>query len=447
MTMQTTTLPFQVSGASTLAQPQRNAAAGVQAPEGEGFGATLSRAMAPTMAPSAAPTMAPSAAPANKPATAHKAADKPAAQGTKAPAREPAKQKDAAPDAPAPTAQGAAAGTESADPAKDAAAAAESATAAAEAATTPVTDMLAFMASLTQPAPAAPVVAAPVAAQAPAASVAAGGAELQLAALQSAFAKLDTSASADAVAVATAPALPAATDGEAAAGGFSLAAGVQPAAGETADLRSLQQTAQAAVQAEPGKQGAAVVREGGAQAMAAVEAPAPAPAQLQAQAAKLETLANPTAVPADRIPARVGSQAWDNQVSQRIVYMVGKEQAATLTLNPPDLGPVQVVLNVSNDGASVAFSSNQLEVRQALENAIPRLREMMGESGIALGNATVDAGMPDGRQAQQDGERRNQGGASGFGNGGTNAVSEDNAARPATRSVALGDNGLVDTFA
>jgi hypothetical protein len=50
---------------------------------------------------------------------------------------------------------------------------------------------------------------------------------------------------------------------------------------------------------------------------------------------------------------------------------------------------------VTNDQASVTFSSNQEEVRQALENALPRLREMMSESGIALGNATVNAGMPD----------------------------------------------------
>lgn len=221
---------------------------------------------------------------------------------------------------------------------------------------------------------------------------------------------------------------------------------MQPGAQESADLRTLQQTAQAAVAADPGKvqpQG----REAAANA-AAAEAPLPSVTQLQAQAAKLETVPNPAAVPTDRIPARVGTQSWDNQVSQRIVYMVGKEQAATLTLNPPDLGPVQVVLNVSNDGASVAFSSNQQEVRQALENALPRLREMMSESGIALGNATVDAGTPDQRQAQQDGERRN-GGGGGFGNvGGTAAANDDGAgARPATRTVALGDSGMVDTFA
>lgn len=420
MTMQTTTLPFQVSGASALAQPQRNPAAGVQAPEAGQFSATLSRAMAPTPAPAAAP--------ANKPAAPAKQADKPAAQGAKPAAREPAKQSEASSDAPA-TAQGAAS-AESGDPAKDAAAAAESASAAADAATTPVTDMLAFMAALTQAPAAAPATAE--------AATAAGGAELQLAALQSAFAQLETAdggvAGADPLAAA---------DGDAA--GFSLAAGVQTTAQESADLRA-QAQAQAPAPLDAGK-AQPQLRDAAANTAANLEAPLPTVTQLQAQAAKLESLPNPAAMPGDRIPARLGTQAWDNQVSQRIVYMVGKEQAATLTLNPPDLGPVQVVLNVTNDGASVAFSSNQQEVRQALENALPRLREMMGESGIALGNATVDAGMPDGRQAQQDGERRHANGG-GLGNaGGTLAAGDDAAARPATRTVSLGDNGLVDTFA
>ncbi len=437
MTMQTTTLPFQVSGGNALGQPQRNAAAGVQAPESN-FGATLSREIAQRQA---APNVNAAPAPgnqANRPAQGAQskptAADKPAAQGPKAAAREPAKQNEAT-DAPA-TAQAGAAPAESAEGAQEAAAAAESASAAAAAASNPVTDMLAFMASLAQPAQAAP--AATAATEAPLA--AAGGAELQLAALQSAFAKLDGADTA-----ATDPSLASAAEGEADTG-FALSAGVQPAADESADLRTLQQSAQNAVQADAGKlQGQA--REAVAQAAAPSEAaPAPATVQLQAQAAKLDAL-NPAAAPSDRIPARVGTQAWDNQVSQRIVYMVGKEQAATLTLNPPDLGPVQIVLNVSNDQASVAFSSGQPEVRQALENALPRLREMMGENGIALGNATVDAGVPDQRQAQQDSERRGRGGnGAGPGVENGNVAANDNV-RTVTRTVVTGERGAVDIFA
>ncbi|WP_288380549.1 flagellar hook-length control protein FliK [uncultured Massilia sp.] len=444
MTMQTTTLPFQVSGANALTQqPQRNAAAGVQASESNGFGATLSREIAQRQAAPAA-NAAPAPAPAaNRPAsqnTQAKAADKPAAQGPKAAAREPAKQNEAASDAPA-TAQAAGANG-SAESAEGAEEAAESASAAAAAASDPVTDMLAFMASLAQPAQAAaPAATAAVAAATPAAA-AGDGAELQLAALQSAFAKLD---GADAAATSADPALASASEGEAGAG-FSLAAGVQPTAGETADLRAAQQGAQNAVPTDAGKL-QAQVRDTALQAEAPVEAaPAPSAVQLQAQAAKLDAL-NPAAVPGDRIPARVGTQAWDNQIGNRVVYMIGKEQAATLTLNPPDLGPVQIVLNVSNDQASVAFSSNQMEVRQALENALPRLRDMMNESGIALGNATVDAGVADGRQAQQDGERRPQGSSRG-GNGVDNGtVAANDNVRTVSRTVATGDRGAVDIFA
>ncbi|MEW6763078.1 MAG: hypothetical protein AB1437_19860, partial [Pseudomonadota bacterium] len=84
MTMQTTPLPFQVSGGNALSQPQRNAAAGVQAPEAN-FGATLSREIAQRQA---APGVNAAPAPtsqANRPAQGAQskptAADKPAAQG------------------------------------------------------------------------------------------------------------------------------------------------------------------------------------------------------------------------------------------------------------------------------------------------------------------------------------------------------------------------------
>ncbi|TFW32088.1 flagellar hook-length control protein FliK [Massilia horti] len=184
-----------------------------------------------------------------------------------------------------------------------------------------------------------------------------------------------------------------------------------------------------------------------AQERAAVEAAAHqelAPiATTLAQVAPLAAQA--AGVAADHLPARVGSAAWDQQVGQKIVWMVaGEEQSASLTLNPPDLGPLKVVLSVTNDQASVAFSANQLEVRQALENALPRLREMMSESGIALGNATVDAGMPDQRQAQDDGSRA--GGGAGTRHDDA-AGTPDSAPPTVTRVTTLGPRGAVDTFA
>jgi len=433
MTMQTNTLPFQITGANATAQrpatPDRLADA-ARSSGTSGFSATLNREMATRQpaAPPPQPATQPKPAQGPKPA----APDKPA---NREPVREGPTRSTIRPpmhDGDAKSTQAASSST--ADAASDAedAAAAEAAAAAA-AATTPVTDMLAFMASLSQPASTA----ATVSTDAAAAGAATEG-DAQLTALETALDNMK--------AVATG----ATDDTDAASGqGQTLASGVQQA---SADLRTTQAPGAALPQGEQDVgQFQAQLRETQQQQQqlpVAEEAPAPL-AALQAQAAKVDATGNP-AMPGDRIPARLGTQAWDNQVSQRIVYMVGKEQAATLTLNPPDLGPVQIVLNVTNDQATVAFSSDQLDVRQALENALPRLREMMSESGIALGNATVDANVPDQRQQQQDSDRRAQGGQRGAGGltgDGQDAAPALNEVAPRTRTVSIGDRGMVDLFA
>lgn len=427
MTMQTNSLPFQVSGANALGganSANRTSPADKQAESaGGGFGATFSRELAQRQQPQPA---APAPAPAQQPKPAQQGS-KPA-QADKPAAREPAHQAAAKPPADGTPKTAQAASKEGAEESSDATAAAE----AAEAATTPVTDMLAFMASLQQP----------VASAAVATDAAAGGAgQAQLTALENALQNIKGLA----------------TGADAAATGAATAddsgAGLQLAAGVVTDATDAIATPKDAALPDGQQdlaQFSAHLRDAKQAAPAAAEEAAPPLAQLQAQAAKLAEVQNPAAT-GDRIPARVGTQAWDNQVSQRIVYMIGKEQAATLTLNPPDLGPVQVVLNVSNDQATVAFSSQQLEVRQALENAMPRLREMMSESGIALGNATVDAGAAN-QQGSQNNERRAEGGnGNGGGNGlggtGQGEVAVNEVAPRATRTVALGDRGMVDLFA
>jgi flagellar hook-length control protein FliK len=446
MTMQTNTLPFQITGANATAQrpatPDRVADAARSSGSG-GFSATLNREMA-TRQPAAPPPPAalqPKPAPGPKPATPDKPANRePVRDGpTRSTIRPPMHDGDAK------STQAASSSTaDAASDAEDAAAAEAAAAAAAAAATTPVTDMLAFMASLSQPASTA----ATVSTDAATAGAATEG-DAQLTALETA---LDNMKAMTTGATGATDATDA-TDDTGVAGGKGQAptSGVQQA---SAELRTTQAPGAALPQGEQDVgQFQAQLRDTQQQQQqqqlpVAEEAPAPL-AALQAQAAKVDATGNP-AMPGDRIPARLGTQAWDNQVSQRIVYMVGKEQAATLTLNPPDLGPVQIVLNVTNDQATVAFSSDQLDVRQALENALPRLREMMSESGIALGNATVDANVPDQRQQQQDSDRRAQGGQRGAGGltgDGQDAAPAVNEVAPRTRTVSIGDRGMVDLFA
>ena len=116
------------------------------------------------------------------------------------------------------------------------------------------------------------------------------------------------------------------------------------------------------------------------------------PAMRPASHAPLEALQTPTDIAAPKLTPSVGTSAWSQALGEKIVWMAaGAQQSATLTLNPPNMGPLQIVLNISNDQATASFFSAQPEVRQALEAAFPKLREMMNEAGIQLGQATVSA--------------------------------------------------------
>lgn len=203
--------------------------------------------------------------------------------------------------------------------------------------------------------------------------------------------------------------------------------------------------------AEPGKlafdaQLAATAKAGSAVSDASIKE---APADLSRLAAQLQPgvlqqAAAAVAVPADKLTGRVGTPAWDQQLGQKVVWMAaGGDQSATLTLNPPDLGPVQVVLTVTNDQADAAFMSAQPEVRQALEAAMPRLREMMSEAGIAFGSATVSAGTP---EQQHNGERAASGERRGNGQGGGISGGEI-AIAPAAGGRSRPSLSAVDTFA
>lgn len=108
--------------------------------------------------------------------------------------------------------------------------------------------------------------------------------------------------------------------------------------------------------------------------------------------------------PGARIESALGSRQWTEDVGQRIVWSAGRgESRAELVLHPPHLGRVEVAITVSSNGDSTAlFVSANPQVRDALEQSLPRLREIMAEAGIALGQASVqsDSAPRDDREQQ-----------------------------------------------
>ena len=99
----------------------------------------------------------------------------------------------------------------------------------------------------------------------------------------------------------------------------------------------------------------------------------------------------------------VGQPKWGGEFAQKVVWLSSQQhQVAEIRLNPAHLGPVEVTLSITQDQATAQFSSPHLAVREAIEQALPRLREMMAENGITLGNVMVgsDSFQQDNRQQQ-----------------------------------------------
>jgi flagellar hook-length control protein FliK len=155
-------------------------------------------------------------------------------------------------------------------------------------------------------------------------------------------------------------------------------------------------------------------------------------------------LRQPGPLPAMPVAPRVGSAEWGSAVGEKMMWMANQShQVAELHLNPPNLGPLEVRLTINNDQASALFVSHHSAVRDAIETALPRLREMLADNGITLGNTSV--GSESFSQQQQAFEQRGGGKEGGRGAG----VMDDIVGRVVSNAVSAGmsRDGMVDIFA
>ncbi len=112
---------------------------------------------------------------------------------------------------------------------------------------------------------------------------------------------------------------------------------------------------------------------------------------------------NPTRVEL-AVPNRVGTLGWGESMAGKISLMMNQRlTSAKIHINPPELGPIEVRVNLNNDQASVQFTSHSSQVRDALEQSIPRLREMLETAGFSLADADVKDQSSD-RQSDESGD-------------------------------------------
>ncbi len=136
----------------------------------------------------------------------------------------------------------------------------------------------------------------------------------------------------------------------------------------------------------------------------------------------------------------VGMPGWDNELGQKIVWLANRQDSrAELTLTPPNMGKIEITITMNGDQTNALFVSASQSARDALENALPRLREILADAGITLGQANVNAeSAQQGKDAPQDNERGRS-----TRSDGTNSLQN----MPSQTQWVKRGNGLVDTFA
>ncbi len=104
---------------------------------------------------------------------------------------------------------------------------------------------------------------------------------------------------------------------------------------------------------------------------------------------------------------------WGQEMGERIVWMHKRAiPSAELRLNPEHLGPIKIKIDVSQEQATVAFSAQHAAVKEAIDAALPKLRELFSTQQLNLAEVTVtqdEAGQKQPRgfsQAQGDGSQR-----------------------------------------
>lgn len=104
-------------------------------------------------------------------------------------------------------------------------------------------------------------------------------------------------------------------------------------------------------------------------------------------------------------------QRFSPVMKQQLVTMVSQGiQQAEIRLDPPELGHMIVKIQVHGEQTQVQFHVAQTQTRDVVEQAIPRLRELLQEQGMQLADSHVSQGD---QGQRREGGFADSGGASG----------------------------------
>jgi len=144
---------------------------------------------------------------------------------------------------------------------------------------------------------------------------------------------------------------------------------------------------------------------------------------------------------------------WNTELGEKLLWMHKQAvPSAEIRLNPEHLGPISIKIDVNQDQANVVFTAQHAAVRDAIEAAIPKLREMLGGQNLNLADVNVSQQQSEqrsGRESFQMAGEQNRGG-----NSQSQGHSDSAATEPSNTMLeeieagrAIASNGLLSLFA
>jgi len=86
----------------------------------------------------------------------------------------------------------------------------------------------------------------------------------------------------------------------------------------------------------------------------------------------------------------MGHPKWSEGFSQRVQWLVNQSMnGAQIRLNPQNMGPIEVRIQMQNEQATVSFTAQHGATREAIDAALPRLRDMLSEQNVNVANIDV----------------------------------------------------------
>lgn len=151
-------------------------------------------------------------------------------------------------------------------------------------------------------------------------------------------------------------------------------------------------------------------------------------------------LSQTTSSPILSAPLNLRQPQWAQDVAQRVQVMINRSMnELEVRLDPLGLGPMKIGLKLDEQQkAHVTLSAQHGVTRDMLENALPRLKEMLAQEGIELASAMVNSG------ESQTGS--GQGGGQSFQQAASD-LAEDAVNQPVSMKLVASNEHLVDQFA